>query len=166
MGSRKCDAAKRSVVDSVYVLIVMLLQEVGPSRHFTMVFNTFVWLQIFNMINARKINNELNVFQKAFSNPLWLIIMAVISVGQALLTTFGGHALKCHLGGLTGTQWGISMALALGSLIVQLLIHFIPAEKIKYIPQAGMKESDLFTAPASLALLSRGRLDIRVYIVR
>ncbi|XP_055388508.1 plasma membrane calcium-transporting ATPase 2-like [Condylostylus longicornis] len=31
---------------------------IGPSRHYTVVFNTFVWLQIFNMINARQINDE------------------------------------------------------------------------------------------------------------
>eukprot|EP01070_Trichotokara_eunicae_P011798 Trichotokara_eunicae@DN7922_c0_g1_i1.p1 len=35
---------------------------IGPSRHYTIVFNTFVWMQIFNLINARKIQNELNVF--------------------------------------------------------------------------------------------------------
>jgi len=34
----------------------------GPSRHMTFVFNVFVFMQIFNFINARKIQGELNVF--------------------------------------------------------------------------------------------------------
>jgi Ca2+ transporting ATPase len=34
----------------------------GASRHLTVAFNVFVCLQIFNMINARKIHDEKNVF--------------------------------------------------------------------------------------------------------
>jgi len=33
-----------------------------PSRHLTINFNVFVFLQIFNMLAARKINDELNIF--------------------------------------------------------------------------------------------------------
>lgn len=32
------------------------------SRHFTFIFNTFVMLQIFNFLNARKLHEELNIF--------------------------------------------------------------------------------------------------------
>lgn len=38
-----------------YKAIYELLTEIGPSRHFTMVFNTFLWMTIFNFINARKL---------------------------------------------------------------------------------------------------------------
>lgn len=34
-----------------------------PSQHFTIVFNTFVMMTLFNEINARKIHGERNVFQ-------------------------------------------------------------------------------------------------------
>ena len=34
----------------------------GASRHFTFIFNTFVMMQIFNFLNARKIRDEMNVF--------------------------------------------------------------------------------------------------------
>lgn len=36
--------------------------EHGASRHMSNAFNVFVVLQIFNLINARKINDEKNVF--------------------------------------------------------------------------------------------------------
>lgn len=43
-------------------LLYKPLYDYTPSRHLTVVFNIFVWLQIFNMLAARKINDELNIF--------------------------------------------------------------------------------------------------------
>ena len=40
-----------------------ILTNAGPSRHFTIIFNTFVWMQIFNFINSRRIRDEINVFE-------------------------------------------------------------------------------------------------------
>ena len=36
--------------------------KMGPSRHLTIIFNTFVMMQIFNELNARKIEDEINIF--------------------------------------------------------------------------------------------------------
>lgn len=33
-----------------------------PSRHYTFIFNSFVFMQVFNFINSRKLNDEFNVF--------------------------------------------------------------------------------------------------------
>lgn len=38
-----------------------------PSRHFTFIFNLFVWLQIINFLNCRKLNGEYNVFEGFFN---------------------------------------------------------------------------------------------------
>lgn len=40
-----------------------LLKDYGPSRHFTIIFNTFVWMNIFNFLNARRIKDEKNIFE-------------------------------------------------------------------------------------------------------
>ena len=48
-----------------------------PSEHFTIVFNTFVLLQLFNEINARKIHGEGNVFKGIFGN--WIFWAVIIS---------------------------------------------------------------------------------------
>lgn len=32
------------------------------SRHFTFIFNTFVMMQLFNFLNARKLHEEINIF--------------------------------------------------------------------------------------------------------
>jgi P-type Ca2+ transporter type 2B len=50
----------------------------GPSRHMTNVFNIFVLLQIFNMINARKVNDEKNIFDGIFANGMFMIVFVII----------------------------------------------------------------------------------------
>jgi len=50
----------------------------GPSRHFTLIFNVFVWMQIFNFLNARKIEDELNIFENITASPMFLIIVVII----------------------------------------------------------------------------------------
>jgi P-type Ca2+ transporter type 2B len=45
-----------------------------PSQHFTMIFNSFVLMTLFNEVNSRKIHGERNVFKGFFSNPIFYII--------------------------------------------------------------------------------------------
>lgn len=42
--------------------------------HYTIIFQVFVFMQIFNLINSRKIGDELNVFSYFFNNKWFLII--------------------------------------------------------------------------------------------
>ncbi|MEE6480315.1 hypothetical protein FKM82_012530 [Ascaphus truei] len=46
-----------------------------PSQHYTIVFNTFVMMQLFNEINARKIHGERNVFDGLFNNLIFCSIV-------------------------------------------------------------------------------------------
>ncbi|XP_054472150.1 plasma membrane calcium-transporting ATPase 2 isoform X8 [Anoplopoma fimbria] len=46
-----------------------------PSEHYTIIFNTFVMMQLFNEINARKIHGERNVFDGIFRNPIFCSIV-------------------------------------------------------------------------------------------
>jgi len=59
--------------------------------HFTIFFNTFVFMQVFNEVNCRKLKStELNVFKGFFNNPLFLIILVGTIVVQILIVEFGG----------------------------------------------------------------------------
>lgn len=51
-----------------------------PSRHLSIVFNLFVFMQIFNMICARKINDEINILKGIFENPSFVVVWTVICV--------------------------------------------------------------------------------------
>ena len=56
-----------------------------PTVHSSIVFNSFVMLQLFNEINSRKVHGERNVFSGIFRNPVFIIIMVgtfVVQVGN------------------------------------------------------------------------------------
>ena len=55
-----------------------------PSEHFTIIFNTFVLMQLFNEINARKIHGERNVFKGIFNNYVFCGILAGTAVTQVI----------------------------------------------------------------------------------
>lgn len=53
----------------------------GPSRHMTTVFNTFVVMQIFNFVNSRKVNDERNIFDGITENKTFGIVWLMIAGG-------------------------------------------------------------------------------------
>jgi len=52
---------------------------ITPSRHLTIVFNMFVWLQIFNMLCARKINDEFNFLEGVTGNSMFIGVLGAIA---------------------------------------------------------------------------------------
>ncbi len=46
-----------------------------PSEHYTIIFNVFVMMQLFNEINARKIHGERNVFEGIYRNPIFCSVV-------------------------------------------------------------------------------------------
>lgn len=137
-----------------------------PSRHFTYVFNTFVWLQIFNFINSRKIFDEVNVFKGITKNPLFLIIVGVIILLQFLLISFTGIAFHVYrkdgIGGLTVEQWFICIGFSVISVPFSVLLRFIPDSYCPHVShfliQFGNKEADpLHTGSRVLEIRKSGR---------
>ena len=55
-----------------------------PTQHFTMIFNSFVLMTLFNEINSRKIHGERNIFKGFFSNPIFYSIWTVTLCLQVL----------------------------------------------------------------------------------
>ena len=61
----------------------------------TLFFDVFVFLQVFNFFNARKLKkDELNVFSDIGNNYLFIIIVIGIFACQLFIVQFGGKALK------------------------------------------------------------------------
>mmetsp|Transcript_46009 Transcript_46009/g.75054 ORF Transcript_46009/g.75054 Transcript_46009/m.75054 type:complete len:1069 (-) Transcript_46009:310-3516(-) len=121
-----------------------------PSVHYTMIFNTFVMLQVFNQINCRKLYGEINVFEGIFKNPIFVGILLVIIVGQILIVTLGGHAFKVVP--LPINLWLISVAIGFSSLVVGFLLRFIP---VNLFGQWGNKEISLSEQLLTPTLLRR-----------
>ena len=106
------------------------LYKTFPSRHFTIVYNTFVMLQIFNFLNARKIFDEINIFDKFFSNPLFLLIVLMILFFQFIIVSFTGIAFNMYtasgIGGLNVQQWFICIGFGAIALPWSIMTRLIP----------------------------------------
>mmetsp|Transcript_22674 Transcript_22674/g.22874 ORF Transcript_22674/g.22874 Transcript_22674/m.22874 type:complete len:1042 (-) Transcript_22674:604-3729(-) len=96
----------------------------GSTTHFTIVFNTFVFCQIFNEFNARSISNEMNVFKGLDRNPVFIGIAIFTIIGQYVLVEYGGEFVKTV--GLTHSQWLMSFLLGALSLPLGGLMRLIP----------------------------------------
>jgi len=97
-----------------------------PSRHLTIVFNVFVILQIFNMIASRKINDEINIFKDVTTNPMFMGVWVAICVLHFIIIQFGSIVMKCHIAGLTGTQWLWCLIIGAAALPLNFLLKFVP----------------------------------------
>jgi hypothetical protein len=102
------------------------LYSYSKSRHLTAVFNLFVFFQIFNMICARKINDELNVFTGITENAYFAVVWLMIVVLQVILIQFSGRVFKCHNKGLTTTQWLWTVLPGLLTFFINFALKFIP----------------------------------------
>eukprot|EP01071_Lankesteria_metandrocarpae_P002134 Lankesteria_metandrocarpae@DN2101_c0_g1_i1.p1 len=126
---------------------------IGPSRHYTVLFNTFVMMQIFNLLNARKINNESSVFSGIFKNYMWWLIAALVMTGQILLVEVGGRPLNCHLEGLTVVQWAICVSFGVCAVLVRTALQLLPTQ---LLPEFGRREENPEDT-SSVALALKGR---------
>ena len=95
-----------------------------PTQHFTMVFNAFVFMQLFNEINARKIHGERNVFHKIYTNWIFLLVMICQTTVQVIIVEFGDIVFGTT--GLTADQWLWCVCLGSWELVVNQIILFIP----------------------------------------
>ncbi|MCJ8734334.1 hypothetical protein PDJAM_G00234200 [Pangasius djambal] len=106
-----------------------------PSEHYTIVFNTFVMMQLFNEFNARKIHGERNVFDGIFNNLIFCSIVFGTFVIQIVIVQFGGKPFSCV--GLSIEQWLWCVFLGFGCLIWGQLITTIPTSRLKFLKTAG-----------------------------
>jgi len=97
-----------------------------PSRHLSVVFNLFVFMQIFNMICSRKINDEINIFEGIFSNPSFIIVWTVIVIVQVFCCQLFGRFVSVHVNGLTSTQWIYCMLISLVTFPINFFLKFVP----------------------------------------
>jgi len=94
-----------------------------PSVHYTILFNSFVLMTLFNEVNCRKLEGEFNVFEGILSNYWFVGVLAVTLVLQVLVVQFGREALKCAIGGLSVDQWLFCIATGAFSLVWQQLLN-------------------------------------------
>ncbi|PKS10657.1 hypothetical protein jhhlp_002412 [Lomentospora prolificans] len=92
----------------------------------TLVFNTFVWLQIFNEVNNRRLDNKLNIFEGITRNYFFVIMNIIMIAGQIIIIFKGGDAFQIKP--LDGKEWGLSIGLGAISLPWGVVIRLFPDE--------------------------------------
>lgn len=124
--------------------------------HYTLIFNTFVFMQIFNEVNARKIREgEINVFKDFFNNWLFLLI-EVITIGvQVGMIQVGGMAVKCTP--LTWQQHVMCMVIGALSIPIGVCLKMLPRRLFSI--QVDESEIDRDAAKrTTLSILRKGTM--------
>jgi Ca2+-transporting ATPase len=90
----------------------------------TMVFNTFVWMQIFNEFNNRRLDNKLNIFVGIHRNYFFIGINCIMVGAQIAIVFVGGQAFSITK--IDGVQWGICLGLAVFTLPWGVCVRLFP----------------------------------------
>ncbi|OJJ70289.1 hypothetical protein ASPBRDRAFT_31200 [Aspergillus brasiliensis CBS 101740] len=127
---------KMIIGQSIYQLAVTLVLHFAGNSIFsyttahehsqlqTAVFNTYVWMQIFNLYNTRALGNNVNVFEGVHRNWLFIGVNIIMIGGQIIIMFVGGRAFSITR--LSGVQWAYSVVLGVLSLLVGVIVRFIP----------------------------------------
>ncbi|KAL8420555.1 hypothetical protein RB594_003369 [Gaeumannomyces avenae] len=90
----------------------------------TMVFNTFVWMQIFNELNCRRLDNGFNMFEGLQRNPYFICINLFMIGCQVAIVFVGGAVFSVTPIG--PAQWAVCIVLPLFSLPWAMVVRSFP----------------------------------------
>lgn len=124
---------KMIIGQAIFQLVVTFVLYFAGSRIFpsysegelrTVVFNTFVWMQIFNEFNNRRLDNKFNIFEGLHRNQFFIVINILMVGLQVTIVFVGGEAFSIVR--INGVQWAVCVILAQLSLPWAVLIRLFP----------------------------------------
>lgn len=104
----------------------------------SILYNAFIWCQIFNEFNCRRIGNEKNIFQGLHKCIPFIIVIIVTVVLHIILFLFAGRVLKTV--NIKWYEWLICLALGLISIPLSLIGKLIPAKDRIILKKKPKKE--------------------------
>lgn len=112
---------------------------------FTVIFTTFVFLQVFNEINCRKIGQrEFNVFERFFHNPWFIAVIIIVCVVQVLQIEWFGWLTRTTP--MKMSEWGGCVVVGMTSLLISAILKMTPHGMLKLIPfQEYVNEDEVVT---------------------
>lgn len=128
----------------------------GQTELNTIVFNTFVWMQIFNEFNNRRLDNKLNIFEGMFRNYWFLGINCIMVGGQIMIVYVGGAAFGVTP--LSGIQWAVCIICALGCLPWAVVLRLTPDRPIELALNATIRTGKFILHPVVVALRGLGAM--------
>jgi len=103
-----------------YQLLVMttLMNWFGPSH--TVVYNTFVLLQLANQLNCRKVTTEANVLKGVMQNKLFIALISAELLLHILIVQRGGEVFQTSP--LDFHEWVLCFVLAFGAIPLRVFV--------------------------------------------
>lgn len=98
--------------------------EDGSTHHFTIIFNAFVFCQVFNEFNAREIGDRFDPIRSISQSPMFMLVIVFTVVSQWLIVEYGGDFTQTYPLGVD--EWKMTVSLGLGSIPVGFLMRLIP----------------------------------------
>ena len=121
---------EKDQINNLYEAYKWYTSNYGNTVHMTMIFNTFVFYSLFNQINSRIINNNLNILHRIMDNWMFIAVTSAEMLIQFLIVQYGGLIFKCNKEGLTVSQWEWCILLAATTFLVNFCLKFIRLEAI------------------------------------
>lgn len=92
----------------------------------SMIFNMFVWLQIFNQYNNRRLDNKLNIFVGIHKNYYFITMNVIMVAAQVCIAMYGSTAFSIVR--INGNQWAISVVIAVLCVPWGVAVRLFPDE--------------------------------------
>ena len=101
--------------------------EDGSSHHFTIIFNAFVFCQVFNEFNAREIGDVFDPFYNLGKSPMFLLVIGFTCLAQWLIVEFGGDFTQTTA--LTFSEWRSTVGYGAMSIPMGFIMRLIPVSE-------------------------------------
>ncbi len=101
------------------------------TAQYTIVFNSFVWMQLFNELNARSIDDHQNIFSGLHKSYIFIGVLVVSAGLQAIIVEFGSSAFKVK--GLSWDQWLFCIAMGMIEIPVGFFLRALPVPERHFI---------------------------------
>jgi magnesium-transporting ATPase (P-type) len=93
-------------------------------QHGTIIFNAFIFCQFFNEYTARKIFDEVNMFEGLSGNFMFIYVSIFTFIAQVLLVEYGGEFVKTT--SLTIDQWCWTVLFGFIGIPIGCLMRYFP----------------------------------------
>jgi magnesium-transporting ATPase (P-type) len=109
---------------------------------YTIIFNSFVWAQLFNEFNCRTLVDDLNCFRNYLHSVYHPIIFCISAGLQAIIVELGGDAFKTAP--LSWDQWLFCICMGSGSLLAGFILRSIPNQHSDVLEPPARDAPSLF----------------------
>lgn len=120
----KTRARKHVIGFSIYIFIVgLILLLTEKEKSITALFALVALISVFNVLNAKTVSKELNIFSGILQNKLLLAAILALTITSVLFIKYGYKILGgSFVTAMQGYQWVMAISLAFGVWVWRMLL--------------------------------------------